>query len=136
MVALNFMKRFASDVERGIKLRTFRLDGKRRPPRVGETLQLYTGMRTKSCRLLAKSDCTDVQRCMLNVGYRQSWSVYLRRIELGDDAMIECLETLEALNDFAKLDGFADWSDLAAFFAPRAEYTGQVKGHLIHWRLL
>jgi hypothetical protein len=135
MVALNFMKRFASDVERGIKLRTFRLDGKRRPPRAGETLQLYTGMRTKSCRLLATAPCTYVQPCILRVGRKQAWGVSLCRDTAGGGRAVERIDSFHALDDFAKLDGFRNWSELVAFFAPRADGAGQVKGQLIHWRL-
>lgn len=134
MVALNFMKRFAPDVEQGIKRRTFRLESKRRPPRVGETLQLYTGMRTKSCRLLATAICTDVQGCILEVGRGRRGTVLLRVETLGKGATAQHLSDIDALDEFARRDGFDDWSALVAFFRPRADRHGRVQGNLIHWR--
>lgn len=62
MVAFNFMAAFAPQVESGVKqstIRRRRKDG--RPPcRVGDALQLYTGMRTKSCRKLREVVCTRI----------------------------------------------------------------------------
>ncbi len=53
MVALNFKARFADDVETRRKrcsIRAPRKDG--RDPKPGDSLQLYTGMRTRECRKL------------------------------------------------------------------------------------
>ena len=54
MPALNFRAEFADAVERGEKcqtIRAYRKDG--RNPKPGDTLHLYTGMRTRACRRLA-----------------------------------------------------------------------------------
>lgn len=51
MVAYSFNKRFAEPIETGQKRQTIRAP-RRRHARVGEQLQLYTGMRTKACRLI------------------------------------------------------------------------------------
>ena len=53
MVAYNFQKQFADAVERGEKRQTIRAprrDG--RHAKVGDKLQLYTGMRTKQCGMI------------------------------------------------------------------------------------
>ena len=61
MVAYNFQARFAPMVEDGRKrqtIRALRKDG--RHAKVGDALQLYTGMRTKACRKLVDPDPTCV----------------------------------------------------------------------------
>ncbi len=59
MPALNFHSRFAPLVESGLKRQTIRATRKR-PIRVGDTLFLYTGMRTKHCRRLMVARCSFV----------------------------------------------------------------------------
>lgn len=56
MVAYNFQSRFAGPIKRGEKSHTIRKNGKRRHARPGEPLQLYTGMRTKSCKKIIVKD--------------------------------------------------------------------------------
>jgi len=61
MPALNFQKQFAPKVESGEKLQTIRAlrkDG--RDPKPGDTLFLYTGMRTKACRKLKEATAIKV----------------------------------------------------------------------------
>ena len=58
MPALNFQAQFAPLVESGEKRQTIRkLRKDFRDPKPGDTLYLYTGMRTKACRKLAVFDC-------------------------------------------------------------------------------
>lgn len=64
MVAYSFKRRFAEPILAGAKRQTIRAD-RRRHARPGEELQLYTGMRTKSCRLIARRTCVDIQRVIL-----------------------------------------------------------------------
>lgn len=56
MPAINFQTQFAPLVENGIKRQTIRA-ARKRPIRVGDTLFLYTGMRTKQCRRLLVATC-------------------------------------------------------------------------------
>ncbi len=61
MPALNFQKWSAPLVESGEKrqtIRAYRKDG--RDPKVGDTLYLYTGMRTKQCRKLGEVVCVSI----------------------------------------------------------------------------
>ena len=67
MPALNFMKQFADAVESGEKrqtIRAYRKDGL--DPKVGDTLYLYTGMRTKQCRKLGEVKCKSVEPIYLS----------------------------------------------------------------------
>jgi hypothetical protein len=58
MPALNFLKRFAPLVESGTKRQTIRPRRKDcRNPQPGQTLYLYTGMRTQYCRKLKEAKC-------------------------------------------------------------------------------
>ena len=68
MPALNFQKQFADAVESGKKLQTIRAYRKdKRDPKPGDTLYLYTGMRTKQCRKLGEVECKDVKHFALTV---------------------------------------------------------------------
>jgi hypothetical protein len=109
MPALNFQARFASAVESGEKRQTIRKrrkDG--RDPKPGDTLYLYTGMRTKACRKLGEAVCTRVQEVafgrMVMGGQRGTWFQgpgYLKSIAKRDG-----FETKEEMLDwFEKTHG-------------------------------
>jgi hypothetical protein len=57
MVEINFSEQFAERVKSGDKRQTIRRSKKCGP---GDTLQLYTGQRTKACRKLRDAVCKDV----------------------------------------------------------------------------
>ena len=52
MVAYSLKPRFIPPILSGAKRQTIRAISRRRHAIPGETLQLYTGMRTKQCRLI------------------------------------------------------------------------------------
>jgi hypothetical protein len=62
MVAYSFKPRFEMPIVTLRKTGTIRAHGRRRHARPGERLQLYTGMRTRSCRLLATAECQSSDR--------------------------------------------------------------------------
>ena len=119
MVAYSFKARFAEPIIAGTKGGTIRAawkmfdagavrrDGKtflRHPrrdtgghARPGEELQLYTGMRTKHCRLIARKTCVAVQPIRLNFAHEV--------VTLAD----HLLTTPATLDPFALFDGFASW---------------------------
>ncbi len=97
MVAYSFKQRFLDPIVSGTKTQTIRGNGKRRHARVGDSLQLYCGMRTKACmKIIADPICT---------------------------------LDLEA---FARMDGFANLSDMSAFWMENHGVGDQV-GTLIGW---
>jgi hypothetical protein len=61
MVAYSFQPMFELPIVLGTKRQTIRAAGKRRHARAGDTLQLYLGMRTPRCRLLATASCADIR---------------------------------------------------------------------------
>ncbi|GAG41433.1 unnamed protein product [marine sediment metagenome] len=118
MPALNFRKEFAEMVRSGRKrqtIRAYRKDG--RDPKVGDTLYLYVGMRTKGCRLLGEHKCTSVEGIALGSNGR----MYTKhgRVEI------------EREDDVAERDGFASFDEMVAWF--RKVHGLPFDGLLIRW---
>ncbi len=117
MVAYSFQRRFVVPIRSGIKRQTIRADRKRHA-RAGEDLQLYTGMRTKKCELIAYAVCRDVLPVTL---------------VLDRDAVLVPDVAFANLDHFAMLDGFADWADLKAFWREHHPGVDEFTGVLIRW---
>lgn len=124
MVAINFSPQFADPVETGTKRQTIRAKARCKP---GDRLQLYTGMRTKTCRKLMDAICTRVRPVAINptgieIDGKPLFAGNALRGELGDRD-----------NDFAEKDGFKGFMDMADWFL---ETYGQLPFHgfLIEWR--
>lgn len=98
MVAFNFSPEFAEDVASGKKLQTIR---QTKRAKVGDKLQLYTGQRTKACRLLRESICEMVDY----VGIRPDG------LTVGNTEM-----HLRNIDDFARADGFRDFRHMVMWF--------------------
>lgn len=122
MVAYNFQARFARDVEAGRKRQTMRALGRRRHAEPGDVLQLYTGQRTKQCRLLGTATCRSI------TPIRMKWLIGSQtkefRVILGDLAL-----TPEQKAQLAKRDGFASWAEFVEFFGKESSFEGV----LIKW---
>ncbi|MGI8839735.1 MAG: hypothetical protein ACR2F8_02955 [Caulobacteraceae bacterium] len=93
MVAYSFKGAFISPILAGTKRQTIRLPRKRHA-RPGEEVQLYFGMRTRSCALIGRATCQRVSGVRIDLAEQ---SVVL------DDAIAI---VGGALNDFARSDGF------------------------------
>lgn len=118
MVAYNFQARFAAAVEAGTKQQTIRAPRNRCPhAKVGVPLQLYTGMRTKACRLLRLALCSDV--CHVSI--------------LADGVSMYPRDSPEDLDAFARLDGFENWHEMRDWFDSMHGLPFQ--GVLIRWRV-
>lgn len=137
MVAYSFKRRFAEPIQAGLepgplvtgmKRQTIRAHRKRHA-RPGETVQLYTGMRTRHCLLLGVGVCAAVVpiRLILRPPYALIVDGIVRH--QGTDA-----ETLMGLDGFARLDGFPDgWEEMRAFWAASHPLTTAFDGVLIRW---
>ena len=99
MVAFNFQKEFAAAILSGDKRQTIRRTMRCKP---GAGLQLYTGMRTKTCTKITDAVCTDV------------WPIILHphSVEAGGG----WIRADEDLDKFARADGFADFIEMIAWF--------------------
>lgn len=111
MPALNFKKEFVQAIEDGEKRQTIRADRRdnRQHAKVGDTLKLYTGMRTKSCRLIGKAKVTRTARvlieatCMRVNGHLLPNHIYDLNCEQTD-------------NEFAMADGFDGFMEMSLWF--------------------
>jgi hypothetical protein len=111
MPALNFMSQFAKDVEDGTKRQSVRAPRKDGRPhcKVGDTIKLYTGMRTKACRLLAEATVTSVRKIRI-----EATQMYI------DDrllfSVIHSRDCDQTDNEFAEADGFSGFTEMANWF--------------------
>ena len=127
MPALNFQKQFADDVEHDRKRQTVRAPRKDGRPhcKTGDTLKLYTGMRSKSCRLLKEATVTHIAKIRIEEtemfinGHRLPSTIYDRDCETTD-------------NEFAQADGFEDgFMQMASWF--RDTHGLPFEGTVIYW---
>jgi hypothetical protein len=130
MVALNFKAEFADAVEDGVKCRTIRQHRKAGNPSAGDRLQLYTGMRTKSCRKLLDAICTRVRSIEID----HLGVVLAGRPLFGGNApaYLGGVQPEQYDGDFAMADGFDSFTDMVNFF--EKQYGLPFKGQLIQWR--
>lgn len=130
MVAYSFCKRFVAPILRGLhpedgvadmKMQTIRTDRKRHA-RPGEELQLYCGMRTKSCFLIGRATCTDIRKVTID----------FPRDRINVDYI--SMTTTGQLNAFSQCDGFVNWDDMRKFWREEHPGVDQFAGVLIMWR--
>lgn len=121
-MAYSFRPQFVAPIQAGTKAQTIRADRKRHA-REGEALQLYTGMRTRSCRLIGRAVCAGVQPITIDVRDRPV-------IVLPDRE----LRPLAGIDDFARLDGFEDWHAMRRFWEKHHPGSPMFSGVLITWR--
>lgn len=140
MVAYSFKRRFVDPIRVGLskvslsfdcapKQQTIRAVGKRRHARPGETLQLYTGMRTRQCEKIGDARCTTVVE--IRIAVEAGCIVTAPRTDRS-----QVIKSPAYLDKFAVNDGFADWPDMQAFW--RDEHgdltrLGPFVGLLILW---
>ncbi len=120
MVAYSFKAQFAARILDETKGGTIRGD-RRRHAHPGEEVQLYTGMRTRQCRLIARKTCIAVDPIMLDFGRRQI--IVGGLIVRGD----------EPIGAFARFDGFPDFSEMRRFWCGDAAFSMVFEGWHIRW---
>lgn len=121
MTAYSFKRRFVDPILAGTKRQTIRAIGKRRHASPGGELQLYYGMRTKQCRLIARAPCLYVSPIKISlardtVDYRRNHLTKARE-----------------LDKFARADGFADFADMRRFWHEEHATTSLFKGKIVEW---
>jgi len=124
MVAYSFKKQFVAPILAGTKRQTIRAERKRHA-RPGEAVQLYTAMRTRQCRQIGIAVCTSVLGIQIDVE-----GGIIREMETG-----VAIRTAADLDDFAMLDGFPNWSEMAAFWRENHPDTPVFSGVLIRWNM-
>ena len=124
MVAYNFQTRFAPLVASGTKVQTSRKH--RRPPsrhaQSGESIALWTGLRTSDARLIGRATCAGLYPISIRFGHGT-----ISAVRIGAKRLMT-----EQLDDFARQDGFADAREMAAWFV---ETHGSLSfdGVLVMW---
>jgi len=119
MPALNFQRRLAPKVTAGTKrstIRRRRKDG--RDPKPGQTLYLFTGMRTKQCQRLLETRCERVRSIQI---FPNSFTVLLGQRKLS-------MAQMQAL---AWGDGFSSLADMIIWFSRTHGHS--FSGLLIEW---
>ena|SRR6218665_1862059 len=131
MVAFNFQKQFADDVESGKKCSTIRRAGKKLPPKIGDELQLYAGMMTKNCRLLRKAKCTDVNPVLFT--RKKGKPIFCIGVIIGTEkSWIQVVAS--EVNKMALADGFKSTADFFDYFFGDGEED--FCGFLIEWEAI
>lgn len=127
MVAYSFQPQFIRPILLGTKPQTIRKDrlGNGRHARIGDELQLYRGMRTRHCRLIARATCEMVRPV---------------KIELPDNVVSivngnteTFLSGWDALDKFARMDGFDGWLSMREFWREHHPKVEVFQGVLITW---
>jgi hypothetical protein len=129
VVAYNFQRQFAEPILAGTKGGTIRaarrwrygpglsasIGGHAFP---GEELQLYTGMRSKNCALIARKTCVAVEP--ITVDFHRC------RIALGEGSggMRALIQSEAGLNRFAAFDGFANFAEMSEFWLAVDRFEG------------
>ena len=120
MVAYSFKQQFVAPILSGTKAQTIRADRKRHA-REGEELQLYTGMRTKQCRLIGRSTCLGAVPVTIDLPANS--------VRVGG-AIYQGWKSLDA---FALQDGFDGWLSMREFWRENHSNTPVFSGILIRW---
>lgn len=132
MVAYSFQSRFIEPILAGSKRQTIRAD-RRRHARAGEELQLYAGMRTRHCRLIARASCQSVTPVRLTFHRGHGPLVF----HVGGQVL-----SADEMEAFAVADGFGAGGgfavlDMCAFWldrhGPRGEDMLTFSGWCIAW---
>jgi hypothetical protein len=106
MPAYNFQPRFVPLIESGQKYTTIRMHRGKRPTKQGDPLYLYTGQRTKACKLIAKTTVDFVIPMQIVPTIRRCWQkTYLEYEELTEAE----IEKLAMVDGFESLDDFYKW---------------------------
>lgn len=129
MPALSFKKQFAKPILTGRKKQTIRRFRKY-PIMLGQTLYLYTGLRTKYVNKLKEVRCTGTYKIKIT-----GKSITIYDFNLCSRKPV-VLKGEHALNAFAKRDGFKNFSDMKAFWIAEHGKEGSpfpFYGTLITW---
>lgn len=97
MVAINFKPEWVSAILEGSKRQTIRRTAR---CKAGDELQLYTGQRTKDCRLLGTAICQHVETITIADDYLSTGYYRLPSGDAHNIAAIDGFESVEAMRDW------------------------------------
>lgn len=121
----NFQPRFVLPIRSGTKRHTIRATRKY-PDRVGDILHLYTGLRTKRTELLGRFPCVRVEDIEILSGCNcVDQCPFPARVKVNGQEL-----NGDEREKLARLDGFKNFAEMAAFWKGRVPFSGQI----IHWK--
>lgn len=124
MLAYDFQPRFRQPILDDLKTSTIRRERNRGHAKIGDTLQLYTGMRTRACEMICEAECISSLTITLFIGPESEPGFTLNHVLYTLNGDIDAL---------VRSEGFASWIELQAFFVLKYgphDFTGR----RIAWR--
>jgi hypothetical protein len=118
----NFQQRFVPKILAGEKTHTIRAR-RAHPDKPGNTLHLFTGLRTKKAKLLMRVPCAKIEEIEIDAcGHECNCDPFIA---------IDGVELSESeRNALAVRDGFESMDEMLNFWAGRLPFHG----HIIHWK--
>ena len=133
---VGFKKRFVEPILIGTKVHTLRVPPKREP-KIGETLFMYTGLRTKHCEFITdKEKLISKQKAVIIIRRKpmvKGLNVFVYDISVSVDRRILSSDELEI---FVQYDGFKNVADFCNFWFIGEKKTKRKVGGLLnlyHW---
>jgi len=127
----NFQKRFVEKILSGEKKHTIRAV-RAHPDKPGNTLYLYTGLRTKAVKPLLKVKCVKIEEIVIDMQPSKGKGVLTRGLLFPHCAINGVDLSPDELESFARRDGFKDWPDMVAFWTtPKNRLP--FRGNIISW---
>lgn len=123
MPALSFKSSFAEKILSEAKTTTIRV-ARKVPIEKGDTLYLFSGMRTKNCKRIATAVCMMVEPVTIDL---LLWEIYLG---------VGQLVLPHQLTKFAQDDGFENAPSLFQWFTDQYGRTTVFRGDRIHFALV
>lgn len=115
----NFKAQFVPHILSGEKQHTIRAT-RAHGDKPGSTMHLYTGLRQKGARLLARVPCVKVEEIRIEQQRIGDWpEIYIDGARLSGDERIA----------LASKDGFPDFRTMVEFWKGRIPFAG----HIYHW---
>lgn len=136
MVAYSFQRRFIEPILAGTKVGTIRAlsTSPSRHARPDSVLQLYYGMRTRHCRLIATAICRSVDPIRLQFAGEPQVIVGDPRAARDGPNPPLVFDVKDSRDAFAQGDGFEDWAALAEFWRTTHRDQATFDGLWIRWR--
>ena len=125
---VGFKKRFTPVIKDGSKIHTMRNTPKRMP-KIGETMYMYSGLRTSNCCLITKEHTLKyIQKIRVVFHWAKPEKFHYPMIYINN----RLLDHIEQ-NAFYISDGFKDEEDFLSFWNLKKEIEVEFNGYLFHW---